>query len=219
MAVPIRRIVQLTGLIGVLFYATHVILGGLWWKGYNHLMQPISDLTATGAPNREALLVLTVLYGLFCLMFGITAAVRLRTGYPRPAFAGTIFFILMQLVSLSYGFFPEDLPGSATTFSGLMHYVVTAAIVPLTILTPVLIGAGLARTRKHRRFGIYSIVSGCLIFILGGISVPMAVNKLPLFGLVERLNIGSLMVWTAALSIRLFLSPPSDFQNNRNSVG
>jgi len=47
-----KRILLLSGALAALAYAAHVVIGGLLWAGYSHLMQPISDLTATGAPDR-----------------------------------------------------------------------------------------------------------------------------------------------------------------------
>lgn len=39
-----------SGMAAVLIYLLHVILGGLLWKEYSHLHEPISTLTASGAP-------------------------------------------------------------------------------------------------------------------------------------------------------------------------
>ena len=40
---------------------------------------------------------------------------------------GFFLFFCMHIVSFSYNFFPEDLPGTAMTFRGLMHWIVTGA--------------------------------------------------------------------------------------------
>ncbi len=202
-----RKILKTTllsnGMLAVVFYFAHVLLGGFLWKGYSHFQQPISDLTATGAPNRDLLLVLTNIYGILALIFAVSFSIFEGRKYNKLVLWGGISFILMHFVSISYGFFPQDLPGNPTTFAGTMHLVVTALIVPFTILSPILIGFGLKKEQRWRKLGKYSIITGILIFVFGGLTGIFFANKLPYFGLVERLNIGTLQVWTFVLSYNI----------------
>jgi hypothetical protein len=87
-----------------------------------------------------------------------------------------------------------------------MHIVVTFLIVPLTILSPLLVGIGLRKVAGLAGFGRYSIITGIVIFIAGGASAVFFAQKLPYFGLVERINIGTLQLWTFLLSFQLFRS-------------
>ena len=199
-----KKLLFSTGTLAVLFYIFHVILGGFLWKDYNHLQQPISDLTSTGAHDRNTLLVLTNIYVVLALIFAFSFTFFESRKHHKLVFLGGILFILLHLVSISYGFFPQDLPGSAVTFTGTMHLVVTALIVPFTILSPLLIGFGIVKEQNWKSLGRYSIISGLLILVFGGLSAIFFVNKLPYFGLVERLNIGTLQVWTFVLSYRLY---------------
>jgi hypothetical membrane protein len=192
------------GIVGVSLYVLHVVLGGFLWKGYNHLMQPISDLTASGAPDKDLLSLLTLLYGLLCIVFVFSAYMYTRSRIPKIASAGLLVLLAMHLVSITYGLFPEDLPGAAMSFTGTMHIVVTFLIVPLTILAPLLIGIGLRNIDGLRGFAHYCVITGIVIFIAGGTSAIFFAQKLPYFGLVERINIGTLQTWTFLLSLRLF---------------
>ncbi|MEI8199145.1 MAG: DUF998 domain-containing protein [Eubacteriales bacterium] len=205
---PNRSIVgklTLLGAFGALLYALHVVLGGILWKGYNHIMQPISDLTATGAPDRVLLSRITLAYALCSITFAVCAYIYLRRSVPKVTRAGMITFFAMQLVSLSYGWFPQDMPGSAMTFAGTMHLVVTGLIVPLTICSPLLIGLGMRKLPRFRRFAIYSIITSIILFFAGGTTAMLFANKLPYFGLFERINIGSLQIWMLVFSLTLFL--------------
>lgn len=192
------------GMAGAMIYVLHVIIGGMLWKGYNHLMQPISDLTAQGAPDRILLGYFTWAYGVCSVIFAFSAFMYLRKLGSKLLKAGLIIFLCMHIVSMSYGLFPEDLLGSPMTFRGFMHYIVTGVIVPLTILSPILIGVGLRKIESFKKFSLYSIVTGIIIFAAGGISVCLAVNKFGYFGLFERINIGSLQIWMFILSLKLF---------------
>jgi hypothetical protein len=128
----------------------------------------------------------------------------LRKRVSKLTIAGVLIFLAMQLVSLSYGLFPEDLAGAAPTFTGTMHLVVTFLIVPLTILGPMLIGIGLMKKEGLKRFGVYSLATGIFIFFAGGTTAMFFAQKLPYFGLVERINMGALQLWTFVYSWKLF---------------
>ena len=199
----IEKLLLKTGMLAVAFYVVHVILGGLLWKDYSHLQQPISDLTSTGAPDKNLLLIFTTIYGILALLFAISFTVFESHKYPHLVFWGGVSFVLMHIVSISYGLFPQDLPGSETTFAGTMHLVVTALIVPFTILSPVFIGLGMRKKAGEKAFGNFSLICGILIFVLGGITALFYAKHLDYFGLVERLNIGTLQVWTFFLSYKV----------------
>ncbi len=200
-----RKMLLGTDMIAVLFYVIHVLVGGFLWKGYNHLHQPISDLTARGAPNKSSMFVLTTIYGILALIFALSFTILESGKYKKVAIWGGIMFCIMHMISLSYGLFPQDLPGHEPTFGGIMHIVVTALIVPFTILSPILIGLGFIKDPKWKAFGVYSVITGILILIFGSLCAIFFINKLPYFGLVERLNIGSLQIWTFIFSFKLSL--------------
>ncbi len=194
------------GMVGVILYILHTVLGGLLWRGYSHLMQPISDLTASGAPNKPLLDVIILFYGISLLIFVFSSFFYLKNDSSKLLKVGLILLILMEIVSFSYNFFPQDLPNSAPTFRGVMHIVVTGLIVPLTISAPLFIGIGLIKKDDFKIFSIYSIATSAAIFIFGGLSVFIAANGLKYFGLFERINIGSLHIWIFLFSLKLFIS-------------
>lgn len=196
-------LLRMSGMVSVFFYTLHVVLGGMLWKGYNHLQQPISDLTATGAPNRALLQIIATLYGLLALLFALTVAFSASRQHHRLVYWGGITFVLLHVLSLLYGFFPEDLPNTAATFGGTMHIVVTGLIVPSTVATPLLIGFGLREQPRWQSFGRLSILAGFLLVLFGGITAFLFINKLPFFGLFERLNIAVLQLWTFCFSVKL----------------
>jgi hypothetical protein len=201
----LRPILLSSGMLAVVIYLLHILIGGYLWKTYSHLQQPISDLTATGAPNRFLLLLLTNIYGVLALIFAVSLTYFEKKERHKLFFWGGISFILLHIVSISYSFFPQDLPDAEPSFAGMMHLVVTALIVPFTILTPLLIGFGLKKEKAWKTLGNFSLICGVLIIIFGGMSGFFFAKGLPYFGLVERINIGILQIWTFVLSYK-FLS-------------
>ncbi|MFD1030026.1 DUF998 domain-containing protein [Metaplanococcus flavidus] len=155
-------------IFGALSVFAYVVLGGILWEGYRHLQQPISDLTAQGAPDKGLLSAITFSYGVFSIIFAASAYVFIKQFAPKISRVGMLLFLVMHLVSITYGLFPQDLPGAPVTFEGIMHLVITALIIPLTILAPLLTGLGLRKVNGLERYGMYSILTGILIFLAGG---------------------------------------------------
>ncbi len=198
----------IAGMVGPLAYLLHVVLGGALWPGYSHLMQPISDLTGAGAYDLALMNNILLLYGPPCIVFGFAAMMYLRSFAPKISQTGMLLYFLMQLVSILYNFFPQDVPG-VTTFAGTMHIAITFAIIPLTILAPIFVGVGIRKVAGWKGFGRYSIISGVILFIAGGTTAMIFANKLDYFGLVERINIGTLQLWTFIAAYRFFKADTS----------
>jgi hypothetical protein len=201
-----RTILLSSGMLAVVIYLLHILIGGFLWKTYSHLQQPISDLTATGAPNRFLLLLFTNIYGGLALIFAVSYTFFESRELHKLVFWGGISFIILHIVSISYSFFPQDLPGAEPSFAGMMHLAVTVLIVPFTILTPLLIGFGLKKEKAWKTLGNFSLICGILIIIFGGMSGFFFAKGLPYFGLVERINIGTLQIWTFVMSYKFLTS-------------
>jgi len=202
MTVNQKKLFLSTGMIAVLFYMLHVLLGGFLWKEYDHLQQPISDLTATGSPNRNLMLLLTSIYGVLAIIFALSFTMLECKKHFKLVFYGGVMLSVMYVISITYGLFPEDLPNQGMTFLGSMHIVITALIVPFTILAPIFIGLGFMKEKTWKSFGIYSFISGCLILIFGSLCAVFFIYKMPGFGLIERINIGVLQAWLFLLSLK-----------------
>jgi hypothetical protein len=200
------EVLMFSGIFAVIFYVMHVVIGGIKWKGYSHLQQPISDLTATGAPNRNLMLTLATIYGLLALFFAMSFTLLKSGEHSSLVFWGGVSFIILHLISVLYPLFPQDMPGVKTTLKGRMHILITALIVPFTILTPFLVGIGFISEPHWHAFGLYSIITGILILIFGGTTAFFYAKRLPYFGLVERLNIGTLQIWTFVFSLALTMT-------------
>lgn len=192
------------GMIGAIVYLSHVVIGGILWEGYNHLQQPISDLTSSGGPNRVFLTYITTLYGILSIIFAVCAFLYVRKFKSKLLTIGFFLFFCMHIVSISYNIFPEDIINTQATFTGTMHLIVTALIVPLTILSILFVGIGFRKLEQFKQYGLYSILTSVFVFVVGGLSVIVMANKLGYFGLVERLNIGSIQLWMFMVSYKLF---------------
>lgn len=201
-----RKKLFVAGIISPVIYVLYVIIGGMLWKGYSQIKQPISDLSAKGAPNLGMLNTFGSLSQIFGFIFAISAFIYLRRFKIKAVTISMVFFLAETLITFSYSFFPEDMPGTTLTFTGFMHLAVTALVVITIILMLVFAGLGFRKLNGYKKFSSYSIVT-CIVIVISGISSGIVIsNNIPVFGVVERINIGALQLWVFVFALVLLNS-------------
>lgn len=199
----LRKVLLLCGLFSSLLYVATDVLGGRRYPGYSFSSQAISELMAVDAPSEAFVDPLFITYGILALAFGIAvfreAAGRNRAlritgalliGYAAIGFAGPTLFEMHQR-------------GSGSLDSDVEHIILTSLLVLLTLLA-----IGLGAFALGRRFRIYSLATLLLMIVLGTMAAsyaaPLAAGQpTPGFGIVERINIYSSLLWVALLAVAL----------------
>jgi surface polysaccharide O-acyltransferase-like enzyme len=195
----IAKLIPLLGIFSVIFYFLHVILGGMFYEGYNPLAQAISDLTASNSPSKNIARLFSLLYGICAVSFSIGFFVYFRNKINKVVTAASFIFCIMNIISfLGYTFFPLSESGYAATFQDKMHMVVTVFVVLLTIVSLVLYFTGFFRTREHKWLGVVSI-STLLILMAGALLINIMPKEY--FGVAERINVYSIIIYTGILSL------------------
>lgn len=203
------QIGALSGAISALIYIVHVIMGGILWDGYSHVRQTISELTGNGAPDAEMLRIFTIGYGILAVIFSVIVYVLFRKHQVnRIAQFGAILLLVMHTASLvGYGLFPLEQGGEVLTFGNFMHLAITAIVVITTVGALFAIGYGLWLTKNFRAIGLFTL-SCAIVIVLAGVATPIVLNnEMPYAGLVERLIIFTLQLWTFVLSLYLYRLP------------
>lgn len=116
--------------------------------------------------------------------------------------AGVYLFAIMEWVSaIGYRMFPLSDSGYAGAFQDVMHIVVTALVVLLSIVSlSVIVSAGL-KDKSCRFYGICATVA--LGMMLVG-AMGMKIVPAQYFGVVERFSVFAATGFNAALGIHLF---------------
>ena len=184
------------GILAVLFYLLHDLVGGAYYPGYDRMKQAVSDLTATDAPSFVYAIGYSAVYGIAaCLCCAFLCF--LVAGEKKPLRIGVYLFAAMQGVSaIGYSVFPLTGSGYDGSAQSFMHvYVVTVAVVLLSIASLVLIAVG-AFQGGRKTLGILSCVAlGCMFLgTVGSGALPKSV-----FGLFERFSTYSAVVFTGVL--------------------
>ena len=194
----------LTGLLALVSYAAAVIFSPLAYPGYNWMAQAVSDLSAETAPSRILWDRLTAFYGTGSVVCATCVAIyvseeRLSTGLFRT---GIYLFAAMNWVSaVGYKMFPlADAGKEIASFQEVMHIVVTAAVVLLSVASLVVLIITGIRNANVRRIGINATIA--LAMMVGSIGMGVAPPKY--FGIVERFSVFAAVGFNAVLGLFLF---------------
>ncbi|MDR2597859.1 MAG: DUF998 domain-containing protein [Treponema sp.] len=193
------KLIPLLGIFSVIFYFLHVILGEIFYEGYNPLAQAISDLTASNSPSKNIARIFSTLYGICALTFSFGFFIYLKNKINKAVTVSSFTFCVMNIISFfGYTFFPLSESGYAGTFQDIMHMIVTVFVVMLTIISLLLYSIGFFRVKNHIYLGIISI-STLLILMTGAILINIMPKEY--FGIAERINVYSIILYTGILSL------------------
>lgn len=197
----IFAIISLFGIVGGICYFLHIIFGRLFYESYNPLRQAVSDLTAADSPSKNIASIFTFLYGICTVIFSAGFWLYVKGKLNKIVNLASIFFCVMTIISfLGYTFFPLSEAGFAVTIQDIMHLIVTGFVVLFTIVSIILFSIGFLKTENHKTLGVISICT--LVFLIAG---AVLINIVPqeYFGIAERINIYSVIIFTAVLSLSM----------------
>ena len=191
---------SLSGLLAGGFYILHLVFGMAEYPGYNWLRQAVSDLTAIDAPSYLVASRFAAIYASLACLCSVVLCVIVREQANRRLRLGLYAYALMQWVSnIGYTLFPLSGSGFSGSFQDVMHfYVVTLAVVLLSILSLVLIIIGGWKLPAYRVLGMFAGL--CLFMMILG-SIGMGIVPPAYFGLFERFSVLSVVFFTTVLGI------------------
>lgn len=197
-----RKIINwlcLTGILSLIFYILHDVVGTLNYPGYNWTREAVSDLTATDSPVYGIAHSLSLVYGILSCLCSLLVCILVKKEEKKILRLGVYLFTTMNFIlAIGYSLFPLSSKGYDGSFQSFMHvYVITIAVVLLSIISLILISVGAFKSNK-KLLGTLSIVALLLMFFgaAGSGILPKSV-----FGIVERFSTYSAVVFTAILGI------------------
>ena len=204
-----KTLVQKLGLLGILSflsYAAAVIFSPLAYPGYDPLSQAVSDLSAASAPSLSLWNRLSAGYNVCEVVTATVVVIGMQGQKTKILRTGVALFAVMEWISaIGYRMFPLSESGYAGAFTDVMHMVVTALVVLLSIVSLSLIIAAGAKDRGCRSYGVCAAVALCLMLV-GAAGVKMV--PAAYFGVAERFSVFAATGFNAALGIHLFLTKP-----------
>jgi len=204
-----RRLINwlgLTGVVALASYAAAVMLSPVAYPGYDWMSQAVSDLSAESSPSRALWNQLAAPYGVSNVVCATCASIYVSqvTRSTKGFRVGVYLFCIMCWVSqVGYGMFPLSVAGTGMAeFQDLMHvYVVTPAVVLLSIVSLSMIAAAGWRDKSMRALGACAALALAMMFV-GAIDTGVVPHEF--FGVVERFSVFAAVGFTASLGIFLF---------------
>lgn len=201
----------LTGIIALLSYTAAVVFSPLAYPGYNWLSQAVSDLSAQNAPSKMLWEQLAALYGICSVVCPTCVSIYVNEKVVQEGRSsvyhffriGVYLFTIMSWISaVGYKMFPlTDSGKEIASFQEVMHIVVTALVVLLSIASLVcLIIAGFRRG-GIRGIGFWAAIALVMMFIG---SVGTGIVPPEYFGVVERFSVFAAVGFNAVLGWYLF---------------
>jgi hypothetical protein len=198
----LRKALLACGILSSVIYAFMDVIGGMRWENYSWISQEFSRLSAIGAPSRPIHLVLSLIYSLLVVAFGL--GVWKSAGRKRALRVIGCALIVYAIGNWMWPqFFPEDLSKSVSALTNTMHIVLTF----VTVITWMLI-LGFAAAAFKKWFRLYSIGTLLAVIVCGALAGSQgpalaAGEPTPWLGLVERINIYSFMLWVVVFATSL----------------
>lgn len=189
------------GMVGVIFYFFHTVLGNILWPEYNPITMDISSLTADGAPNAHLLKILGLIYSICMILMAIALVIKAFNRYHSYLKTGYVILLIMQLTSaFGYSLFPLTGDKTDMNFQNIMHIIVTIVVVFTTIASSFFISLGYLKQENMKKLGNITLIFATLITLFGLFNPISMAMQLNILGLSERLVIYNIQVLMFILS-------------------
>lgn len=197
----LERFLMPLGMVGVIFYLAHTILGNILWSEYNPITMDISSLTADGAPNQSILRVFTMIYGICMVLFILGMIIKSDRKYHLGTRTGYVVLLGMEVISLfGYTAFPLIGDNTVMNFQNMMHMAVKVVVVVTTIVSGFTLAYGYLVQEKIKNLGKFILIMAIIITLCGMINLISMVIGLNILELTEILVIYSLHTLIFVLS-------------------
>ena len=191
----------LSGILSIIFYLLHDIVGTMNYPGYNPMSQAVSDLTATDSPSFIIASGFVTVYKILSCLCSAIVCILVKNEKKQIFRIGIYLFSIMNFISsIGYALFPLSSSGFDGSIQSIIHvYVITTLVVLLSIVSLIIIAVGsLKGENKHKLLGILAIIFLVLMFI--GAVGSQNVSK-EIFGIVERFSTYSAVLFTGILGV------------------
>ena len=202
-----KSLVQKLGLLGIvsfLSYTAAVVFAPLAYPGYRWMAQAVSDLSAANALSLALWNQLSALYNACEVVCATVVCIGIQGQKTKLLRIGIYLFAVMEWMSaIGYRMFPLSDSGYAGAFQDVMHMVITALVVLLSIISlTVIIVAGV----KNKNCRSYGVCAGVALGMMLVGALGMKIVPAEYFGVVERFSVFAATGFNAALGIHLFFT-------------
>jgi hypothetical membrane protein len=189
------RYLSITGILGPVLYTVIWLVLGFLDSTYSHTRDPISNLSAIGAPLAWLMTVVILIFALLLIVF----AYALHRGLPLGSWVGPTVLGLAGVGYVGIAFAPLNLANLEDP--NLLHTISASVTVFALMLAPVLVFPRLRLDPGWKNLSWYSIATTVAAFAFAFLA------SLTTFagweGLMQRLVTVVTLLWIVVMAIRL----------------
>lgn len=197
----------LCGVLSIVFYLLHDIIGAINYPGYNWMSQAVSDLTAVDAPSFVIASGFTTVYKILHCVALVLVCILVKDERKSLRVGIYLYTIMGFVSSIGYALFPLSSAGYDGSVQSFIHvYVLTVLVVLLSIVSLTIIAIGSFKS-NYKLLGVLACVFLGLMFI-GAIGSQIVPNEM--FGIIERFSTYSAVIFNGILGIFGFMKNTVD---------
>jgi hypothetical membrane protein len=206
---------SLCGIAAPIVFASVVVIAGMFYPGYSHSAQAISELAAVDSPVAVAQNVNSFVTGVLLIAFA--RALRAGINSRRESVLGPALIGFFGVTYIGYGFLPCDPGGEFVSIVGSLHNAIAMCSF-FSVLTGIFI---VSRTlapdpnwgRMYRLYSLITAAAGLITLVLwltiaspAPPGVPRLIARVPAAnGTLQRVFLAIVLQWIEVMAIRLFV--------------
>jgi hypothetical protein len=124
------KILAISGILAPIVYVIALSVGNILDPTYSQIGKTVSELIQQGAPKRDLLNAIFIIYNLLIIPFALGMYYGLRKGWARNVIFAAL--VINGVLGVAWTlFFPLDVEGKSVSLTGQLHLIVGALVVPL----------------------------------------------------------------------------------------
>jgi len=196
-----KKALAICGIVAPIIWVAALVIGNILDPTYSQVVKTVSELIERGAPNRDLLNGIFVIYNLFSIAFAVGLYYGLSKGWTRTVVV--VALIINGVLGVAWIlFFPLDVNGASISLTGMLHLVVGLIVIPLTFAIELAFWRSARKDDRWRSYGKFSLAIFAATLISGLLTVALLNSDIR--GLLERIFIGSTLLWMEVLAIKLY---------------
>ena len=195
------NVLALCGILASVLYVVALVVGNILDPSYSQVGKTISELIERGAPNRDLLNAIFIIYNVLVIPFAICLYFNLKKGLSTTLI--TIALIINSVLGVAWTlFFPLDIGGKSASLTGTLHLVVGALVVPLIFVIELGFWRSARKDERWLKYSTFSLVIFAITLVFGLITIAFVNSDFR--GLFERITTGSFLLWVEVLALKLY---------------
>ena len=191
----------LCGILGPIIYILALVIGNILDPSYSQIGKTVSELIEQGAPNRDLLNSIFIVYNILLIPFALGMYYNLKKGWARNVIF--IALIINGVLGVAWTlFFPLDVGGKSISMTGQLHLIVGALVVPLIFALELSFWRSARKDSCWQGYGKFSLIIFAITLVFGFTTVAFVNSDYQ--GLLERITTGSFLFWVDVLALRLY---------------